>query len=189
MTACSRLSLFLAALLCIQPTAVMGAQLAGSGDVLQMLKKIQGRWQSDCFPGTAARYQQETLIFSFTHVRYVVIEYPSSSCVKEVSRHSTKYQFILGDALETRDGRLVYAIDFVNGDDAEVDTLPRFNIVHYSDGELLLGRADSPEYKAPPNERKRFIDPQALPVDQTTVSETSHEQRLQRLDDDKPFRR
>lgn len=167
-----KLSLFSCCLFFLQSMSVTGSQLAGSGDILQMLKKIQGRWQTECFAvasGAGANYRQEVLKFSFTHVRFEVTEYANANCVQKRSQHSTTYPFVLAGMLQSSDGQSVYAIDFNDSDNPTPYTfLPPRNIIRYASGQLLLGLSSVGGDEAPLDRSNR---------------------RLMRLDDRKPFTR
>lgn len=142
----------------------VAAQLVGAADGLQMLRKIQGRWQSDCYQAAAEEggYRQEQLRFNFTHLSVAVGDYRDANCTNERARHSAKYRFVLGGALQTDDGRTVYALDLhIDNEPAPLAALPHGNIVHYGKGELTLG----------------------LP------STSAPGERLTRLDKTKPYRR
>lgn len=121
----------------------ISAELAGSADGLQILRKIQGRWQSDCHPGSGAArgsYLQQQLTFSFTHLRIVTTEYSDVGCVSQRAQQSSRFRYIVGGALYVSDGKKVYAIDFdADGDSSPPASLPVSNIIHYSNGELLMG--------------------------------------------------
>lgn len=140
------------------PNEAVAAQLAGASDGLQMLKKIQGRWQSDCYrvpTGGDADYRQERLSFSFTHVRVAVGAYRDAGCTHERARHSAKYQFVLGSALQSVDGEKVYALDLhIDNEPPALADLPIGNIIYYAAGELKLGAAAT----ASPGERLTRLD-------------------------------
>ena len=141
------------------------APLVGSGDRLQMLKKIQGRWHSKCSlvtTGSSDIYRQKQIQFSFTHAQLRVTEYHSGRCIEEKARYSVKYHFVLGDELLTDDGQKVYAVDFsADEEPPSVAFLQVKNIIRFDGGELLLG----------------------LPVG------LGSDQRLKRLDSMHPYRR
>lgn len=136
--------LILSMALCTTPfNVVIAAQLAGASDGLQMLKKIQGRWQSDCYRAVGANeggYRQERLAFSFTHLKVVVSDYRDANCTNERVRHSAKYRFVLGGALQGTDSGKVYALDLhIDNEPAPLAALPYGNIIQYGNGELTLG--------------------------------------------------
>lgn len=149
---------FLLVLCAAQPNKAVAVQLAGASDGLQMLKKIQGRWQSDCYrapAGGEAGYRQEQLSFSFTHVRVAVGDYRDAGCAHERVRHTAKYRFVLGGALQIADGRKVYALDLhIDDEPPALAALPIGNIIRYDDGELTLGAPGT----AIPGERLTRLD-------------------------------
>lgn len=129
------------------------AELAGSADGLQILRKIQGRWQSDCHPAASASrggYLQQQLIFSFTHLRVAATEYSDADCTSQRAQYSSKYRYVLGSALYISDGRKAYALDLeVDGGSSSSISMPVSNIIHYSNGELLMGLPSSARDKRP----------------------------------------
>jgi hypothetical protein len=150
---------------------IMGALLAlpaaagprlEADQVLDMLQKIQGRWRSECRPADAGingSYQQTRLVVSYTHFTFSTVVYANEKCLTERSRWQAKYRFVLGSPVETRDGKMAFAIDFSSPEDPSgMGNLYPQNIVHYDSGVLHLGRAPA----LPSQERLQNLD-YALP--------------------------
>lgn len=124
--------------------AANAASLAGSGEGLQLLRKIQGTWQGACSkPKGADVYQMQALHFSFTHLRQRIRYFSDSSCVREIHDQTAEYRFALHEPVETSSDMRAYAINLqAEGDSSPSKPLHPANIIHYSDGVLLLGRGD-----------------------------------------------
>lgn len=131
------------ALLFFLVVSASASERLDSAETLAMLQNIQGRWRSDCRPldsGAQFGYQQTRLVVSFTHFTFSTVEYANAHCLSERSRWQSKYRFILGAPLLTRDGKEVFAIDFAESEDPSgMSTLHARNIIHYHQGTLLLG--------------------------------------------------
>lgn len=127
-------------------------------EVLDMLQRIQGRWRSECRPldsGARHGYQQTRLVVSLTHFTFSTVEYANAQCLTERSRWQAKYRFVLGGPLQTRDGKVAFAIDFAAGETPTgAGTLYPYNLVHYDSGQLRLGQSPV----APSRERLQQLD-------------------------------
>lgn len=145
-------------LLCLLGFPALASEREEHEDVLDMLQRIQGRWRSECRPleaGARFGYQQTRLVVSFTHFTFSTVEYANAQCLTERSRWQVKYRFVLGNPLETSDGKVAFAIDFAASENsAGASRLYPHNIVHYDSGQLRLGLAPV----APSKERLRQLD-------------------------------
>lgn len=123
---------------------VQSAQLAGSGDMLQYLKKIQGSWLRDCrkivFQGETL-FEQTRLKVTFTDLLFTTTHYSNADCFLEVEQYQTRYQYTLGEAAQSVDHKKVYELNLRLTDPSPgVINLPLTNIIRYSNGNLLFGQ-------------------------------------------------
>lgn len=120
---------------------VAAGSLAGSGEGLRMLQKIQGKWQSGCMPHEdVSRYQRQFFRFSFTHLRQRDVHFADAICSIEVGQKQVEYRYTLGEALDLSAGKRAFALNLEVVDGSAVEAqLHRYNIAHYSDGALLFG--------------------------------------------------
>lgn len=109
-----------------------------------MLKKIQGRWQSQCSAlpaGPSYGHRKTQLIVSFTHFVWETREYHGDQCLEERARWQARYRFRLGDALTLTNGDVAYAIDFENEENTiKPSQLAPLNLIWFERGQLFLGQ-------------------------------------------------
>ena len=85
-------------------------ETVGSKDRLHFLKKIQGRWQSDCrkvFSAEKVLFEQTTLSVSFTQLTFATVEYTNKECFLEYRKYQTLYAYTIGDAIPEQKGSAV----------------------------------------------------------------------------------
>lgn len=155
----SLLLLALAALAGFSPGVTLSAaDLAGSGNRLNMMHKIQGTWRGVCEPvanGPKYGYQYQTLNISYTHFKLTTTVYSDDRCVKELQRHNHSFRYNLGESLLTTGDKAVFALNLSGeqgGDDAQL--LYPYNIVRFDDGQLLFGLAPAIDH----GERLKVLD-------------------------------
>lgn len=132
--------------LVLAAAATQAGQFAGAGERLQLLKKIQGAWQSGCYPVVRDKqtlYQRDLLKFSYTHMSRQVTEFADSACHSEKARRVDQYAFTLGEVLVTSDGDRALAFNLTaQAPVAITPPLHAANLIHYQapSGSLILGQ-------------------------------------------------
>ncbi len=122
------------------------------GPELNMLQRIQGRWQRQCYAsveGQTRVYQRDFLTVSFTHLSFHSKIYTDDACKVQRTQYTAKTRFILTGEHASKNGidrvRVkAFAVD-LESNLPDVLSMPRANLVAIQSGKLLFGRDYSGE--------------------------------------------
>lgn len=133
-------------LLAVAAAAAQAGQFAGAGERLQLLKKIQGVWQSGCYAvvrDEQTHYQRDLLTFSYTHLSRQTTEYADRACQNREAKRADRYAFTLGEVVLTSSDDRALALNLTAQTPAVITPpLHAANLIDYdvSTGSLLLGQ-------------------------------------------------
>lgn len=135
------LGLVLYCLLLLSGPAVGQSAQIGDAKGLDMLKRMQGRWNIACQnSGHGSGAYRTLLAVSFTHFNFETREYYDSDCFRLRASRQAKYRFVLGDSQIAQDGSQAFAINFQQeSSDAGGFYLTPANLIRVHQGRLFLG--------------------------------------------------
>ncbi len=119
------------------------ADLAGSGNRLQMMQKIQGSWQNRC--ETIAHQPKEVFAFTKLKIDFQTLQverkiYLDSQCLRERDNKVQRYRYLLGNPTLTKNGEAVFELGLqLQGDDNTGGSWHPLNLIKYQDGKLFFG--------------------------------------------------